>query len=647
MTGRVVADEDGRPLAGCTVTADGFQATDYPLAWCWLDWRNPQPIVTGADGRFTFTFPVIPGRTPHDGYPPRLHLILRAPDRGRIFGNRHLSMFFDQPDQDLGDFRLPRAAERRFRVVDEKGEVQRGVQLRIRPDPLPVHTAAHALIWFAVQRWDEVTTGEDGTARLESPLVPGQYSIEVTNRAATSGAGTFAIADPPPPAGEPVTIVVATPPVKRTVRGRVVDEDGGTVPDFTLKAMAPPQGNGARAGVSTRSAGDGTFVLVTQEGMGDEFELLHARNSRYDSEHSFGMQRWSAQELVVTIGRPGAIALEVRTASGAVAEDLAIHLLPGDGVAGADPVRVAGHYPGGKVRIDGLRAARYHVTVHEQGARSWPSEPVACDASAQPKTVPIVLREPVARTLHVFTEDGRPVAGALVELLNGDHAQIEQAGQKQGQFRDYGIADRTMTVPSIHDRLIGVVADRAVSDASGKVRLMDLSGSAPVCVRVRGDVVTSVQQLEAWSAGPGAILVKVGVAGSVSGTIAPADFIARLDASPEQDRQQYPQWGIGHNPWFKSRADLEAADRPGIALRQTGQNGLFDSQPFPLAADGTFAIRGVPPGHYDVLLVLREQRGGGMFDRVLEPPLQQIEVAADKTVRLSLTTPEQVQAMNR
>lgn len=63
MTGRAVTAEDGTPLTGCTVTVDGLLATGGSLGWCWLDWCDPAPVVTGTDGRFAFSLPVIPGRS--------------------------------------------------------------------------------------------------------------------------------------------------------------------------------------------------------------------------------------------------------------------------------------------------------------------------------------------------------------------------------------------------------------------------------------------------------------------------------------------------------------------------------------------------------------------------------------------------------
>jgi len=88
LSGRVVAADSKEPLTGCLVRITGHQATGYALHWSWLDWRDPEPITTGADGRFRFELPVMPGRGIGDGYPARIHLEVEAKGRVGVFGSR-------------------------------------------------------------------------------------------------------------------------------------------------------------------------------------------------------------------------------------------------------------------------------------------------------------------------------------------------------------------------------------------------------------------------------------------------------------------------------------------------------------------------------------------------------------------------------
>lgn len=229
MTGRVVAAEDGKPIAGCTVTADGFQATGYPLAWSWLDWRNPEPVITGADSRFSFAIPPQPSRGMSDGYPSRLHLIIHAPGRARVFGNRYLSTFFDDPAQDLGDFALPRAASLRLRIVDLNGGPQEGVQLHIKPTAKPIHSAS----WFGFRRGHQSESRADGTVEVIA-LPAGSYEVIPTNREFPSEAQQIKIPDASPPQLPPISIVVNPPDPSDTAAGRVLDADGNAVEGYVL-----------------------------------------------------------------------------------------------------------------------------------------------------------------------------------------------------------------------------------------------------------------------------------------------------------------------------------------------------------------------------------------------------------------------------
>ena len=52
LRGVVTSAVSGRPLLGATVVVTGHQATGYPLHWSWMDWEDPAPITTDAEGRF-------------------------------------------------------------------------------------------------------------------------------------------------------------------------------------------------------------------------------------------------------------------------------------------------------------------------------------------------------------------------------------------------------------------------------------------------------------------------------------------------------------------------------------------------------------------------------------------------------------------
>jgi hypothetical protein len=102
MTGRVLAAENGAPLAGCTVTADGHQATGYDLG-------------SGEDGVVQLEQPLMPGRYE-----------IMVNNRAVVSELRHLEVP-DLPDAALAPLRIvvkpvPAVATAAGRVVDADGK---------------------------------------------------------------------------------------------------------------------------------------------------------------------------------------------------------------------------------------------------------------------------------------------------------------------------------------------------------------------------------------------------------------------------------------------------------------------------------------------------------------------------------------------
>ncbi len=644
MTGRVVAAEDATPLAGCTVTADGLQATGYPLGWSWLDWRNPQPITTDADGRFTFTLPAQPSRGLNDGYPSRIHLIIKASGRVGVFGARNLSTFFDQSAQDLGDFGLPRGATPTIRVVDTNGVPQRHVQVTMRPSPTA--ETAHTSTGFSLRRWQQASTDDDGRVQLGHALMPGTYDLTISHRELFDPPPSLVIPDPLVDMPD-IQIEVKPPSPAATAAGRVVDADGKAVEGYVLYAEGALTNDGKRATVTARSDAQGAFELIAAGlRVAGAFELKHPRNNRYDDWHTFGNHPWGKRDLVVTLERAAAMELRVTTKGRQPIDYVAVHLVPANSsVLGADPERMTGRLVDGRLRVEGLRVGRYFVRVHAQGTPLWPSDWIECEAAPkETQPVHVELSAPITRTIHVFTGEGRPVAGCSVDLLYGLRERIAAKAELPGVFRDHGIVDRTMTGagPEKEEEAV-VFADRGIADISGKIMLSGRSTDTPVCLRVRGGgAQDTLHELPSWTDGRAAILVTVAAGGAVTGRVSPTDFATRHQVSTERERKQHAEWSLGPNPWMRSRADLLARSCPGIALRPAGEPPLWTNLVVPVGNDGSFAIDGVPPGDYEIVLVMRRGIDDRVRDDIIDPPLARVRIVAGATQRLSLTIPDDV-----
>src|SRR5690606_22831043 len=238
LRGRVLAADDEVPIAGCRVAVTGHQATGYPLHWGWFDWRDPEPLVTGADGRFELQLPVMPGRGIGDGYPARIHLRLSAPGRVSVFGNFQLSKFYGAPEQDVGDFPLLVGHQNRFQVVDTAGQPQQGVLLRISPR----ERLSSSSDWWWHDAYVDETSDADGIV-LGSPLPAGAVTVSLKQRAASQGLADIEVrpqaANEPPPLHK---LVVAPLEPEQLIRGRVVDAAGQPVAGYLLYAVAKVRG---------------------------------------------------------------------------------------------------------------------------------------------------------------------------------------------------------------------------------------------------------------------------------------------------------------------------------------------------------------------------------------------------------------------
>ncbi|MEO6597540.1 MAG: carboxypeptidase-like regulatory domain-containing protein [Planctomycetota bacterium] len=636
LAGRAVT-ETGEPIAGCRVTVTGHQATGYPLHWSWLEWRDPEPVETGADGRFAFVFPVMPTPGIGDGYPARVHVTLTAPRRLEVFGSREFSTFFAEPQQDAGDIELSPGRRARFRVVGDDGSPQPDVVLYVTPE----QRAQQRDGWLH-PRTSLYARSDDTGIVTDNPLAAGRYKIQLYERSDVPPR-SIEIRARAPDEGEPSSdVVVPALPRTETISGRVADSDDKPVANYLLYA-AGLSADGKEQWSRTRTGADGTFSLQPPIAVGAHgLRLRHPRGDRYDGWHEFGAVRPGDHDVRLPLVAPAKLLLLVR-AGGQPVEDLAVHAVPVDSnVPGADAVRSTKRWRGGVVELDGLGATRYAVRVHARGGATWPSDWFECDACAAPTPVEVHLAPTIARTLHVFTAEGRPVAGCSVELIDGQSAELAAPPRPF-----YFVYHFTLIEEQPHSKFAAAqqprLADRGITDASGKVVLRCRAGDHVLSVRVTGgDAQRAVVELPNWSDGRSALLVTVPGGGELRGTIAPPQFVVALDCSTDDERKKAREFGVAHDPWRRSLGDLLDSHRPAIALRKHTNAVQWDGGVASIDENGVFALAGAPPGDWDVVLVVRERNGNRVTERVIEPALGAVAIRAGETTTVAFSAPEQV-----
>jgi len=635
LRGRVVADEDGRPLAGATVTLTGHQATGYPLHWAWLDWFDPEPVVTGEDGTFVFSFAPQPSRGGNDGYPSRVHLEIRAPGRATIFGQWPLSRWFGAATEELGDVAMGRGRQVRVHLRTAAGAQAAGLVVRARvrgmaPFPTP---AGHVTASWAQTGPSDVA----GVATFADGLPAGNVELEVMGEDAVSGE-RFALDTAN---DTPLDVELVVKGATNSVQGALVDRGGRSLGNRDLLAMFTIEKTDRT--LPFRVGADGTFTIA---GLPESVDAFQVRIVEDDSDRS---PRWvtpfptRSGPIRIEADPSGLLAVEVRLPDGVRAERFAVHAIPRDRSGGSRCVRTVVVAKDGQLRLDDLTVGTYDVKVHAIGARTWPSEWTECRVTGEAtEPLVVVLRDPIERTLFVFTAEGRPVVDATVELVVAPMEQLGPCRSAHSAAWKVGVYDRTMTNESPRDRARFVVAaDRGRTDREGRVKLRALPTTAPLTVRVRGGgAVDSLLELDGWQAGKNVLRLAAPSGGAVRGLLTGAAAEERPSTDAEAvDVETAKAAGTGEDPWERAYPAARRQKGSVVRLRLVTEGEAIERLAF-WDEKGRFTIDALQPGTWDLAVVDRRRNDGGKSSDVEREGLTaRIEVKAGEVTTIELPRP--------
>ena len=577
VRGRVVRAEDILPLANCTVHLRGRVQSDS-----WLEQQLPlaellmfegaalgdlDPARTGDDGRFAFRFA-----------PPACNWFeLQFDCDGRVALQARLEQLAAGADVDLGDVAMARGCFVHGEVVDNRGLPQPDVKLTVGREPSPPLDRSAPVL---VRTFLETRSGADGTFAFASHFVPGSWLLYAIDRQKVD---PHAIVVRGGETDVAVKVVLLRHADVETITGRVVDEQGQGVE--AVVSYRPASGG---TGLCWGRA-DGTFCVERRTV--DPRGPLQLTASANGYETSAKQETdWGARDLVFVL-QPGlGAAVAVRRAdSGAPVERYALRLWSGDRPgAGERRLQYRGVHADGVVQLTGLRRGEQTLVIQPVDADLLPSSQIRFTvADGAPARIDVELHAAEQRTVQVRRRDGTPVPDTRVELL--------EPGTKAVTLNTWAFAIDSVgsTFPG-WARLLA----KGTTDAHG-----DIAFTGPpeplLTLRLLGPahcpiVVDGVR----WRTSDGPLLVEVETGATLQGTLRPQAAIAA-----------FWQEGCAHD------LDTDAARRersarmfaPSIAVRRAGV-GRRESHP-PLAVgtsvverDGTFALAGIPPGTWDVLL---------------------------------------------
>jgi hypothetical protein len=584
VRGRCVAAEGGVPLAGCKVTFEGYPSNSDVMAKHGpVEWTDPEPQTTVADGRFEFAF--VP--------PPPYQHHLEITCRDRVSRTARWGAFEPGEVEDLGDVALAFGYMVEGRVVDESGAPVPNASVSFVNLPLPIRDG------MAAASSRHARSGEDGTFRVAEAIPAGTWSLDVRIKG-------FKLLSPDsvtvhePASADPVTVVVKRMPA---VSGVVVDETGAPVPRVTLQAEFM-KGSGRTA--SGRTQEDGSFTIHAVDDDLRPVRLIVTDPGPCEKPTEPGPEyAWGTNDIRIELRRALSFELTVvERVTGTPVEDFAVvcHLVDSQGSLERN-ARLGGHHPQGQVTVDRVRRGSNRLEVKPRDAAFAPSEPIEFEADRAPlPPIRVELDRLEPREVLVSFSDGSPAAGSRVELIRKGSEALDASSIVVDPRRG-GMAFGSTPGFRAHE----VVAD-ATTGEKGSARILVKPGSTGLGVRVTGPSHVPLLAEVAFPPGNEPLRLVVRAGGKLVGKLRVEGY------APGQ-------------VWLQ------------IEPTTSGRSFRTDLQ-FALGADGAFESPSLEPGEYQLVAALdhhyrREGSSSGTRLR-FQPFLTSVLVEGDETQRLEL-----------
>lgn len=572
--GRCVAAESGAPLAGCTVEFRGHAGNRELIARHGEpDWKQPDPVITGADGRFQFEVP--------ETLPYQFSLYCRAEGRlGRA--DRYDTELPGGTAYDLGDVALERGAIVTGIVRDEHGAPVAEVGVSILNLPMPIRPGQGSSDSIHAQ------SAADGALVYTQAIPAGTWPLRLDARTCTLEG----------PAS--VTVDASLAPVHLEVRvrhspsieGVVLDEHGAPAAGVTVQVIRDTSGRTE----SGRSDASGIFRVYRQRESQAPVRLKLSGGSLEPKEFA-PLFDWGARGVSLQSRRLLQVQLLVQeSGNGVPVEDFAVicHGVSAESSTQTG-LRLGGKHPGGAVTIP-------DVAWGENLLQVVPTDPALLPNEAHAFVAPRDRDEPILIELHRMA-----ALDVRLQTKNGDVVKDSTVGLFESALEDPNWNIHLDTRPrngrlrlsSLRFQLRPL--SYGAADEAGMVRLYAPAGLEQGTFVVEGDhpKLVEVVQRPFERGQPLVILVSRGA-------------IIR-------GRLIHP---------------LVGTHKIGVSA-QGERIATFGSEPAFTDAAGNFELRGLAPGNWRICLsVMNEVNdrsgGGGGHWQEQQPPLATVSLAADE-----------------
>ncbi|MBI5850582.1 MAG: carboxypeptidase regulatory-like domain-containing protein [Planctomycetes bacterium] len=303
----------------------------------------------------------------------------------------------------------PQGARVHGQVVDESGQRVAGVSVDLRMPVPSSEPDGRPLSWS-----QETTSEPDGSFGFREPFPSGSYDVRVLGGLKLVSPAKLEVA----PGTPEIAFTVLLSGALRTIRGRIVDENGEPVREVSVLAVGQ---EGADLGSSAR---DGRFTIFGTNRTAPVELRIQAQG--FEQPPVLQGVAWGTDDLEIRIVRSGAIELQVVEAgTGAPIEEYALRCVPdlvkrrgGLMTSEGNAIRYGGRHEAGRVTIPGVSAGANVLIVFPSDDAFAPSDVVLFD---KPERITPLVRVELHRkqvfAVDVVTLDGLPVADSSVQLL--------------------------------------------------------------------------------------------------------------------------------------------------------------------------------------------------------------------------------------
>ncbi len=582
LSGRCV-DAAGRPLAGATVDLEGRPGGEqamrrYLVAHEAPQWTDPEPVLTGVDGRFAFR--VLPPS------PYGFEITARIP--GGVPMSIHLGSLEPGTSEDLGDVELSPGFQLGGAVKDLDGQPVADLSLFLWREGGARYDAESREIVGQVSRWQppqivRSRTDSLGDLIFSQPVLAGaRYTVRVDKRTVYEPSRPFPLLTSRPEiavtVGEPPS--PAEPGTRPGIAGRVSSITGESLQGVHIYAERPDGTPWSRTSTDRAGAFD---VLRHPDRMDEESTRLRATCLGYVDWTSSEPVSWATQDLAITLRRGPTLELRVvRDQDGAPVDQFGMTAwrLPRPKAFNLEPeLQLAlEDHPGGMSSFESFTPGRWWIDVQIPESLDWGAPaPVEVEVR-EGQAAHVEFRVPRLTALEcvVVHADGSPAVGLPVELLRpapGEAARLDQVAT--------GRAAIPVNIPGAVIELV----DSGSTDAAGRCTL---TGPAGIDCAVRlpgpGNLPTIQQPVRCDVGVPLEIVLPP--CAKVRGMLSPPDIVAALRSEGSPDAQ--PGLGV-------RLVDPASAYRT-VPVDRYAKHGL------PVSEDGSFEIAGVPAGIWDIEL---------------------------------------------